>query len=137
MAIREAHQKKHYKRPSKTYRRRSTQLEFGRETKKNTYFGGSFLKGNAREKRPFHKDMYTHLVMRSRLATGERSMLRKSNKQAIEDLVRKAAKQFYVKIERYVNVGSHLHIMIKAPTRQMQANFLRSISGLIVRLIMK
>lgn len=117
-------------------RQRGQQLEFGSSTEKKFTFGGTMLKGNAREKRPFHKNMFTHLVMRSRFAVGERSMLRMIHKRVVEDIVRGAAKLFSVKIERFVNVGNHLHILIKAPTRQAQANFLRSISGQIVRQIM-
>jgi REP element-mobilizing transposase RayT len=112
------------------------QFEFGAATKRKFTFGGTTLKGNAREKRPFHKDMFSHLVMRSALAIGERSMLRAAHKRIIEEIVRGSARIFAVKIERYVNVGNHLHLLIKAPNRQAQANFLRTISGRIVRQIM-
>lgn len=112
-------------------------MEFGSATQKRFTFGGSTLKGNAREKRPFHKNMFTHLVMRSRLAVGEKSMLRSQNRRLLEGIVRNAGKLFSVKIERYVNVGNHLHILIKAPTKLSQSNFLRTISGRIVRHIMK
>jgi REP element-mobilizing transposase RayT len=116
---------------------RMKQFEFGGSTKRKMTFGGANLKGNAREKRPFHKNMFTHLVMRSRLAVGERSMLRAGHKRIVEEIVRGAAKLFSVKIERYINVGNHLHILIKAPTRHAQANFLRTVSGRIVRLVMR
>jgi REP element-mobilizing transposase RayT len=112
------------------------QLEFGTLTKRKTVFGGSHLKGNAREKRPFKKDMFTHLVMRSTLAVGDRSMLKPRNKKRIDEIVRNSAKIFSIKIERFVNVGNHLHLLIKAPARWQQANFFRTISGRIVRHVM-
>jgi REP element-mobilizing transposase RayT len=115
---------------------RAKQYEFGVTTKRKFIFGGSDLKGNAREKRPFHKHMFSHLVMRSRLAIGERSLLRAAHKKIVEEIVRGAARLFSVKIERFVNVGNHLHILIKAPNRPAQANFLRTISGRIVRQVM-
>lgn len=115
---------------------KARQIEFGNATKRKMVFGGKSLKGNARLKRPFHKNMFTHLVMRSAFAVGERSMLRATHKRVIEEIVRGSARIFAVKIERYVNVGNHLHLLIKAPSRQAQANFLRAISGQIVRQIM-
>lgn len=115
---------------------RNKQFEFGSATKRRMTFGGASLKGNAREKRPFHKHMHTHLVMRSRLAVGEKSMLRRNNRARVDAIVQQMSRRFFVKVERYVNVGNHLHLLIKAPNREAQANFLRTISGRIARLIM-
>ncbi|MGE3974174.1 MAG: transposase [Bdellovibrionales bacterium] len=102
----------------------------------STSFGGSLFTGNAREKRPFSRKCLTHVVMRSRHAVGSWSMLQPKNKKYIDSKVRYFAKKFYVNLKRFENVGNHLHIVIQAPTREAQANFLRTISALISRQVM-
>jgi REP element-mobilizing transposase RayT len=103
--------------------------------REKTIFGGSLFKGNAREKRPFSRKCATHTVMRSTHARGGYSFLLKKNQKSLRRIVYGAAKLFYIKIDRYVNVGNHIHLLIKAPSRQAQANFFRTISALIARQI--
>ena len=119
--------------------RRSTQGDFfavGCEYRPAKTFGGSDLKGNPRTKRPFSAKKAVHLVMKSRLAIGERSMWRKSHKLAIEDCVNRQARESGVKLYSFVNVGNHLHLVIKAESRSDYRRFVRSVSGLIARIVL-
>ena len=98
-------------------------------------FGGSLLKGNPRERRPLSTQNPIHLVLKSRLAIGERSMLRRTHSRAIEDLVRRQARQHGLRLYHYVNVGNHLHIVVRSKDRRGFQNFVRSISGVIARIV--
>lgn len=78
-----------------------------------------------------------HLVMRASSAAGHRSMLSKFNKLKVEFIVYKFASKFNVTILGYTNVGNHLHLIIKAKTKDGFKNFLRTITGLIARTILR
>jgi REP element-mobilizing transposase RayT len=103
--------------------------------KDSTTFGGSLFSGNAREKRPFSPKCVTHVVLRSSHARGSWSMLQRANKTKIDGIIKKAANTFFVSVKRFVNVGNHLHLAIRAPNEEAQANFLRTITALISRLV--
>jgi putative transposase len=97
-------------------------------------FGGSLTKGNPREARPVSTRQPMHLVMRSELANGERSFLRKSNAKRIEALVRKLAQEKGVKLYRFANSGNHLHFLVLPSSRKAFRGYIRAISGLIARI---
>jgi hypothetical protein len=101
--------------------------------KEKVIFGGSHLRGNPTCRRPFSKKCDSHLILKSKHAVGERSFLRKSNRNAIKSIIETAAKTFYVTLRRNINVGNHLHLLIHAPNAEMQRNFLRTIAALIAR----
>ena len=101
-------------------------------------FGGNIYAGNPKRKRPFLSNQALHLVLRSSFARGRNSMLEDRHRNTIKWLVRRQAKRFGVVIYRYSNNGNHLHILVK-PSRErpeFQA-FLRAVSGLIARLVLK
>jgi REP element-mobilizing transposase RayT len=97
-------------------------------------FGGTALRGNAREARPISIKKPMHLVMRSTLATGERSFLRAKRARKIENLVHKLGKEMGVKVYRFANSGNHLHFIVLPSSRKAFAAYIRAISGLIARL---
>src|SRR6186997_1924555 len=99
------------------------------------YFGGAYLSSNPKEKRPLSLKKSSHLVMRSLLAKGPLSLLRHNEK--IEKIIYKQAKKFGVKIYRYANGGNHLHLIVLPMSRRAFNSFIRSISGLIARLVLK
>jgi hypothetical protein len=101
---------------------------------KEKTFGGSLIKGNARVARPISVKRPMHLVMRSTLAKGERSLLRRS--QTIEKLVHRLGRTKGVKVYRYANSGNHLHLVILPKSRNAYFAFIRAVSGLIPRLIL-
>jgi len=99
-------------------------------------FGGSLLKGNPREARPLVTKRPMHPVLRSTLATGDKSFLNPSRARKIKWLVHRIGKQVGVKVYRYANSGNHLHLVILARSRPAFIKYVKSISGLIARLTM-
>jgi hypothetical protein len=99
------------------------------------HFGGAYLKGNPKEKRPLSIKRPTHLVMRSQLARGRYSFLRYDKK--INEIINKQGRNLGVKIYRLANGGNHLHLIILSSSRRAFNAFIRAISGLIARLILK
>jgi hypothetical protein len=99
------------------------------------HFGGSYLTSHPKEKRPLSLRKTSHLVMRSLLAKGPRSFLRYDEK--IRRIVFNQAKEFGIKIYRFANGGNHLHMVVLPRSRSAFNAFIRSISGLIARLVLK
>jgi REP element-mobilizing transposase RayT len=73
-----------------------------------------------------------HLVMRSTLAVGPRSFLRK--RRQIEELIRKVGRSKGVKVYRLANAGNHLHMIVLPRSRPAYQAFIRTLSGLIARI---
>ncbi len=96
-------------------------------------FGGARLKGHPKGKRPFSKKHLMHLILKSSRAKGQRSFLHFKNRKMVDQLVRTLAKSSGVEIRDYVNVGNHLHILIKSAHRGLLNRFLRSLCGLLPR----
>lgn len=101
-------------------------------------FGGAYLKkSHAKLKRPLNSKQALHLVLRSKLAKGERSFLRGARQLQIRKLVERQCDRFGVKMYRYANSGNHLHLLVRPSRRRAEfVAFLRAISGLIARLTM-
>ena len=99
----------------------------------NKFFGGSLLKSNPKDKRPISTKQAIHLVLKSQLATGKHSMLHSYNARKIEAVIRTQAEFWGLKVYHYVNVGNHLHLVIKLNTRRSFNPFIRAITGLIAR----
>ena len=100
----------------------------------SSVFGGSLLKGNARIARPISTQKPVHVVMKSRLAKGEKSFSRMKRAKQIEQVVKKIAYENDIKMQRFANGGDHLHFVLKTPSRKSFNSFLRAISGLIARI---
>ena len=121
----------------KTKRARSKQLELFNSRKAVRLFGGSLLKGNPKTKRPLSTKEAVHLVLKSKQAIGPNSMLQKRNAQIIEKLIRQTAKDCFISIYYYVNVGNHLHMVIRLKDVLLYSKFIRAITGLIARHVMQ
>lgn len=100
-------------------------------------FGGSLLKGNAKVRRPLSTKEAIHLVLKSEKAIGSRSMLSRRNVNHVDKLIRRQAKLGGIRIFRFVNVGNHLHLVIRIQNRKCFAKFIRSVTGLIARHVME
>ena len=100
-------------------------------------FGGSLQKSHPKVKRPLTKKQTIHLVLKSEYAMGARSMLQKRNSDYIGKLIRDKAKRCCIRIYHFVNVGNHLHLVIKLDDLNGFAPFIRSITGLIARHVLK
>jgi hypothetical protein len=103
--------------------------------KVKTSFGGSLLKGNPKTKRPVTSKKCMHLVMRSQLAHGRLSLFR--FEKQIEKIILTQGRNFGVKVYRQANAGNHLHLAVLPRSRNAYNGFIRSISGLIARLVLK
>jgi REP element-mobilizing transposase RayT len=115
--------------------KQAKQLGFEILEKNNVkYFGGARLTSHPKVKRPLSLKRSAHLVMRSLIAKGTYSFLK--HDQVIQNLVNKQAKSFGVKIYRFANGGNHLHMIILPRSRRAFNAFIRSIAGLIARLIL-
>lgn len=99
-------------------------------------FGGALLKGNPKEKRPLTLKTPLHLVLKSQKAFGPSSMLTKAHAKKIDQLVRKQAAACGVKIYHFVNVGNHLHLVVRLQDRRLYRVFIRAVSGLIARQVL-
>ncbi|MCC7404539.1 MAG: transposase [Bdellovibrionales bacterium] len=99
-------------------------------------FGGSNLKSHPKVKRPFSSKHQIHLILKSSLAKGVHSMLHPKNVDHVNRLVRRFAIDNGIQLQNYVNVGNHLHLLVKCRHRRQLARFLRTISGLIPRRIL-
>jgi REP element-mobilizing transposase RayT len=99
-------------------------------------FGGSerLKKAHAREARPIAIKRPMHLVMRSTLATGERSFLRAKRARKIETLVYKLGKECGVKVYRFANSGNHLHLIVLPSSRAAFKAYIKAVSGIIARI---
>jgi REP element-mobilizing transposase RayT len=87
--------------------------------------GGSIRKGKRKIQRPFDPKRPMHLVMRSTRATKDWSFLHRRNKGAIHALVMDLAEKYGVKLYKYENVGNHLHLLARFPSRRELKAFLR------------
>jgi len=114
---------------------KSVQLKFfeDREVKS---FGGKLLKGKRKGKRPFSPKASIHVVLKSSKAKQNWSFWKKNNKELIESIVRKQAQLHFVRLYRFENVGTHIHLVIRVKIRQYFRRFLRAVTGLIARSVM-
>jgi len=100
-----------------------------------TEHGGDLCKGRRKEARPFVPKAKMHLVLRSKKACGEYSFLRKKNAPVVFRILKTQSKKHHVRVYDFVNVGNHLHIKIKAYSRETFQAFLKSSTALIARAI--
>lgn len=101
-------------------------------------FGASLLKAsNPKTKRPISTKHAMHLVLKSKYTKGSRSFLLKANREAIDCILKSQAKRWGIRLYRYENVGNHLHILLKTGHRRWLAGYLRSVTGLIARHILR
>ncbi len=112
--------------------KKSTQTSFLKD-KIPKHFGGSFLKGNAKTPRPLSTKHSLHLVLKSEQAMGKNSMLQKRNVEAIDRILRKQAEKCGVRIYHLVNVGNHIHLVIRITRFHLYRKYIRSVTGLIAR----
>jgi len=111
----------------------------GKKTFLKMQFGGDLQKGKRKTKRVLVSRRYVHVVMRSPMAKGRFSLLKRS--KWVEATVREQAKKQHIKVFDFANMGNHLHILIKImprgrATNEAFAGFTRALAGLIARKIL-
>ncbi|MGK5085543.1 transposase [Bdellovibrionota bacterium FG-1] len=97
--------------------------------------GGDLAEGKRKAIRPIDPKQAIHLVLRSSMAHGDYSMLRKANSVAIEVLLQKLAKKWGIRVYRFANVGNHLHLLIRVPSRAVWRRFLRRFAGGVAMIV--
>jgi len=97
--------------------------------------GGAGRTGHAKTRRPIAPKSHYHIVLKSQKARGPLSMLRPERRLRIQKLIYTKARQFFVRIDSYSNVGNHLHLKVYAQGSREFQNFLRTITALISRLV--
>ncbi len=79
--------------------------------------------------RPFLKNRCTHVILRSRLLSGSRSLLKSNRKEWVQNLIQKKAKKYNSKLYQFSINSNHLHLLIKFTSDKAQADFLRDLAG--------
>jgi hypothetical protein len=72
-----------------------------------------------------------HLVLTSKRARGAWSLLK--HQRAVRDTMRAMACRFGVRVYDFANIGSHLHLLVRAKRREAFQAFLRSFAGIVAR----
>jgi len=109
----------------------------GLNSSSSTAHGGEINRGKRKVRRPFDTKKPLHLVMGSSKARGSLNLLRVEHRLTLEKILRKQSKKFGVKIERYANVGNHLHFLLRCSNRKNFQAFLKSIAAMIARAVTK
>lgn len=91
--------------------------------------------GSRKKIRPFRRKEALHVTLRSSQAKGAWSFLKHDNYFAIMELLESLKRRFHITIEKQSINGNHLHLLLRAQTKENLSGFLRALSGLIVRKI--
>ena len=78
-----------------------------------------------------------HLVLRSSKAKGLWSFARPEHRNRIRTIILKHAGRQHIQIISLANVGNHLHLHLKLPSRQAYFPFIRAITGAIALVVTK
>ena len=108
---------------------RARQLSF--LPKPSLEHGGSLSLGKRKTARPIDPKQTIHIVLRSSRARGEWSMLNPRRQDQVDGTVRKISRRHGIRLYRYANVGNHLHLLVKTPSRKAFQAFLRDLAGTI------
>lgn len=109
--------------------KKQLQLPFIKPTKLT--HGGELAHGKRKIERPLKMNRPIHLVLRAK-----RSGL-KIKERKIREIIKKYGDKFKVKIYQVSVNSNHLHLALSASSRMSFQNFLRSISGVIAKLMGK
>ncbi|MGK5083874.1 transposase [Bdellovibrionota bacterium FG-1] len=97
--------------------------------------GGEHALGKRKTVRPIDPKQALHVVLRSSQARGALSMLHPRHCNLIEEFARQLAKHWGVRLYRYANVGNHIHLLIRVPSRAVWKRFLREFAGGIALIV--
>lgn len=95
----------------------------------NRFHGGESTVGKRKTVRPIDPKQTLHVILKSSQARGEQSMLHPKHVDHIHDYTHKVAKKWGIKLYRYANVGNHIHLLVKVPSRALWQRFIRELSG--------
>jgi REP element-mobilizing transposase RayT len=95
--------------------------------------GGGTGSGKRKEERPFSRRTPLHVTFRSPHARGAWSLRKRANEVAVDEELERAARRFGVKIYERAVLAMHIHLLLRARTREGLQNFLRMVGGRIVQ----
>ncbi len=98
-------------------------------------YGGTETKGRRKAGRPFVGTLPVLFVFRAIDARKERSLAHRKNKARVMKLVYGLGARYKIKILEFSNVGSKLHVLLKAEDRYSLTCFLRVMAGRIAQSI--
>lgn len=99
--------------------------------------GGDIRKGKRKIARPFSHKNALHVVFRAHRARGAWSLLTRANEKLVQGLLQLCAERHHIRVYRFVNVGNHIHLLIKTERRQYELakqdfhRFLKHFGGLV------
>ncbi len=94
-------------------------------------YGGGLERGRRKTFRPLDTKRPVHIVMRSSRARGSWSLLRPANKKSVGSIVYKFASRFGVRVMHFENVGTHVHLLVRARRRADFQSFMRTVPAQI------
>ena len=97
--------------------------------------GGSLSVGRRRSTRPIHSKNPIHIVLRSDLAKGPRSLMK--NSQLVRRITLKASSRFKIQVFEKAICGNHLHLLIRGRSKTDVQNFFRVLAGHIAQEILR
>lgn len=106
---------------------KTKQLKFKTKSRQKKQHGGSLAVKKRRSRRPLNLKQSHHITMKSHHAIGARSLFR--HKKMILKIIRKFSARFRVKVYDYAIQGNHIHMLVKAKTREELQNFFRVVAG--------
>lgn len=102
--------------------------------KRPTEHGGILTVKRRNSKRPLNIQRPVHIVLRSDLAKGKRSLLK--NQKIVDRVLAKFSKKFHIKVYEKAICGNHIHCLVKAYSRRSLQNFFRVLAGQIAQEIL-
>jgi REP element-mobilizing transposase RayT len=96
-----------------------------------TGHGGGENRGRRKVERPVSTRRAMHVTLHSGRADGDWNLLR--HRRAVQEALRACARRSGVKVYDFANVGSHLHLLVRAQRRDGFQAFLRSFAGIVAR----
>jgi len=95
--------------------------------------GGDFRRGRRKLERPVSVRRPMHVVLRSERARGGWSM--RKHQTTIREALRACVLRSGVRVYEFANVGSHLHLLVRARRRDAFQRFLRTFAGIVARIV--
>ncbi len=98
-------------------------------------FGGAL--NYRKKKRPFRRGKAVHLIFRSKLLSGSRSLLKANRQKWVKDLIHDKAFKYRSKLYQFSVNSNHLHLLVSFSDEHAQKNFLREVAGILALRIKK
>jgi len=96
-----------------------------------TGHGGRESRGHRKGERPVSVRRPMHVTLHSHRARGPWSLRR--HERVVSEAMRSCAARAGVRVYDFANVGSHIHLLLRARKREAFQAFLRSFAGIVAR----